>query len=560
MSMVKRADPAPASVHRSEEAFIIKVFSALGILATGIFGLLHILVEHNPTLGYLELLGSGGMVLNVLALVITKNSPLARNFFLLLVLALLMMMLLTGGIEGTGIFWFFIFPPAAFFLSGKVRGMIWMGALYLLMLAVVYISFLMNSPLPYPLVTIRQLLITLFVTIISIYIYQNSREKAELARRESQQDLQEYLDNMMTLNAKISPDRKILFANKVAKEASGLGDAVIGADFVDGNWWRFDPAVHKRVATAFQTALQGKKVSFVERLKVETPKGPRILPINFGMQPITDKGRIKYILAEGRDISEELEVEHAKSEFVTLASHQLRTPMSAIQWYAEMLLSGDAGKLTDEQHQHIQQIYTSNQRLNAIVDSMLMVSTLELGRLVIQPEPTDLVALAKKILSDELHLQPKYRELSIGEDYSAQLPKLPLDPVAIKTILRNVLSNAIKYTPDKGRITIKIHPSTKKLSGDSHGSVQIIVTDTGYGIPAAEQKNMFVKLFRAGNIKEKDTDGTGLGLYIIKELIEQVGGQISFVSAEDKGSTFTITLPIEGMKQRGRQTKANKSA
>lgn len=536
-----------ADTTKTDDASIIAFFSVLGIAALGIFGTLHVAVEHNPVLGYLELLGSLGILFNLGMLWVTKNIALAHNLFLLLVIVMLMVMLITGGTQGTGIFWFFIFPPAAFFLTGKLRGILWMGLLYLLTAGTMVLADIQNVPLPYSDVTIRQLLAVLFVVIIGTYIYQHSREKAESGKRESQEDLQEYLDNMTTLHIKVAPDKKILFANHAAKTALGLGEKLIGADFIGGRWWQFDPGVRERLQTAFQTVLGGKNVDFDTRIQTASTKSTPILPIKLSMQPITRKGRIKYILVEARDISLELEVEHAKSEFVTLASHQLRTPMSAIQWYSEMLLSGDTGKLSSEQRGHVQEIYTSNLRLKAIVDAMLMVSTLELGHLPIRPEPTDITEVSKQVLADELHNQPNVKDLQITEDYAAHLPRIPLDPLAIKTILRNVLSNAIKYTPPGGGITITIKRSDEKLSPSSTGSVMIAVKDTGYGIPIHEQKNIFVKLFRAGNIKEKDTDGTGLGLYIIKELIEQVGGRISFVSRQGKGSTFTILLPIEGM-------------
>lgn len=243
-------------------------------------------------------------------------------------------------------------------------------------------------------------------------------------------------------------------------------------------------------------------------------------------------------------------VESAKTEFLTLASHQLRTPVSAIKWYSELLLAGDAGPLDNQQREYIQQIYGSTARLNSIIDAMLLTANLDLGHLTVRPEPTDLALLCKVVLIDMLHIQSSPKKLDIQEDYHPNLPKIALDPQLTKTILRTVVGNAIKYTPAGGKIRISIQPDPQKLSTSSQGSLRIQVSDTGYGIPEGQQKDIFVKLFRAANIKEKDTDGTGLGLYVTKALLQQVGGRISFSSKENEGSTFMILLPVEGMAAR----------
>lgn len=533
-----------------EELFIVNVFALVGIIAAVLFGLLHIFIEHTPSIGFSLLACGGTMALIMLLLAYTRRAALARHLLLLAILTVLFVMLTTGGIQNTGIFWFFIFPPAAFFLVGKRAGTLWVAALYAGTLLVWGLRSLGLTQVPYSFVTIRQMLATLFVVSFSIFIYQHTRERAQAGKRESESDLQEYLDNMTTLSAKIAPDGTVLFANAVARQASGMNEAVIGANFLEGSWWTYDPAVHQRVNEAFQKAQHGEHVNYDEKIQVRTPKGPRTLVINFSMIPILEGNHLKYVLAEGRDISIELEIDRTKSEFVTLASHQLRTPISAIKWYTEMLLSGDAGRLSHEQHDYVQQVYNSNLRLNAMVDAMLMVSTLELGRLTIRPEPIDLAKLCHRVLIDQLHMQPASKKLEITEHYTKDIPNpMSLDPAIIKTILRNVISNAIKYTPAGGKLSLTIEPSPERLSARSTGSVHIIMSDTGYGIPVDEQKNIFVKLFRAANIRTKDTDGTGLGLFVTKGLLEQVGGRISFVSKEGKGSTFTIVLPKEGMEK-----------
>jgi signal transduction histidine kinase len=242
-----------------------------------------------------------------------------------------------------------------------------------------------------------------------------------------------------------------------------------------------------------------------------------------------------------RDVTKEREVDKAKTEFVSLASHQLRTPLSAVNWYAEMLLAGDVGKLNDEQKKYIDEIYKGNQRMVDLVNALLDVSRIELGTFAISPEPTQLTDISKSIIK-ELKPEIKKKNQVVSEDYEKNLPKINVDQKLIRIVIQNLLSNAVKYTPEKGRIGIEM-----KTSG---ANIEIKVADTGYGIPKPQQKDIFTKLFRADNVRQKDTEGTGLGLYIVKNIVEQSGGKISFDSTEDKGTTFYVTIPLGGMNKK----------
>jgi signal transduction histidine kinase len=244
------------------------------------------------------------------------------------------------------------------------------------------------------------------------------------------------------------------------------------------------------------------------------------------------------------DVTKEKEVDRAKTEFVSLASHQLRTPLSAINWFAEMLLDGDAGKITNDQRHYIRQIRESNQRMVELINSLLNVSRIELGTFAVEPEPTDILRLAKSVISEE-EAQIRAHNLRIIEKYD-KLPKLSVDPKLFRIILQNLISNAIKYTPGRGTVTVSI---TRQQGGrEKEENVLIMVRDTGYGIPKNQQGKIFTKLFRADNVLLKETEGTGLGLYIVKSIVEQSGGAIWFESEEDKGTTFYVTLPFKGMK------------
>lgn len=262
------------------------------------------------------------------------------------------------------------------------------------------------------------------------------------------------------------------------------------------------------------------------------------LPVTITVSPIfsgTDHiGTIEIF----HDISKEKAVDRAKTEFVSLASHQLKTPLSAIGWYTEMLLNGDAGPISDEQRGYLSEIEHGNKRMVELVNALLNVSRLELGTFTVQPEPINLVEMSRNVL---LEMKPKVtaNNLTIEERYDESVPVVPADPILMRIIFQNLLSNAVKYTGNGGKVAV----SVERVDG----SIAISVADTGCGIPKDVQPKIFSKLFRAENAKAIDSDGTGLGLYIIKSIMEQVGGSVRFSSEEGKGTTFTVTLPLTGM-------------
>lgn len=229
-------------------------------------------------------------------------------------------------------------------------------------------------------------------------------------------------------------------------------------------------------------------------------------------------------------------IDKLKSEFVALASHQLRTPLSIINLYSNLLLSEDTRKLTSDQKKYTQEIDKGVKRMAELIDAILNVSKIELGTFSGEPKPSKLTETLDAVLS-EFTPQAESKEISLSKHYDDGLPLVDIDPKLVSVVFQNLLSNSIKYTSYKGEIAV----SVKKQPRDS--GVVAVIADTGCGIPKNQQANVFTKMFRADNAKRKVTDGTGLGLYIVKAIVDNSKGKIWFESEENKGTKFFISLP-----------------
>ncbi len=262
------------------------------------------------------------------------------------------------------------------------------------------------------------------------------------------------------------------------------------------------------------------------------------LTVKLTSSPLVERNVIAGVVQVIRDVTREKEVDRMKTEFISLASHQLRTPLSAMRWYSEMLLAGDAGALTPPQQTFVQNISDSSDRMIALVNALLNISRIESGRIVIDAKEVDIIKLTTNIIGE---LQPRadIKKQQIILSAHTHLPLILLDPKLIHEVFVNLLTNAIKYTPEGGEIVVFI---SKKGT-----NILIQVSDTGYGIPASEKANVFRKFYRGSNITKIETDGTGLGLYLVKAIVESSGGEISFRSEAHKGTTFWFTLPIQGV-------------
>ncbi len=236
------------------------------------------------------------------------------------------------------------------------------------------------------------------------------------------------------------------------------------------------------------------------------------------------------------DITREKMVERMKTEFVSISAHQLRTPLSAIKWSLKMLLDGDLGEITEEQKSFIQKTYEANEKMIELINDLLDVTRIEEGRYLYKTEPAEIEEIIKKVLSSLKQIAINKKIELIFKKSKEKLPKIILDKEKIGLAIQNIVENAINYTLAGGKVTVSLKCVKKE--------VEVSVSDTGVGIPKDQQKRVFSKFFRGSNAIRMETRGTGLGLYITKNIIEAHGGKIWFESEEGKGTTFYFTLPI----------------
>ena len=218
-----------------------------------------------------------------------------------------------------------------------------------------------------------------------------------------------------------------------------------------------------------------------------------------------------------------------KDEFITMASHQLRTPLTAVKGYLSMVLEGDAGKLNDNQRKLLEQSYVSAQRMVYLIADLLNLSRLSTGKFIIESIPTNLADVVQGEV-DQLVETARSRDVALHYERPANFPELMLDETKIHQVVMNLIDNAIYYTSAGGNVDIELR--------ETKASVEYLVRDTGIGVPRAQQRHLFSKFFRAENARQARPDGTGLGLFMAKKVIAAQGGAIIFESLEGKGSTF----------------------
>ena len=336
---------------------------------------------------------------------------------------------------------------------------------------------------------------------------------------------------------------KIITINKTFHELLGYrSDEVIGKNtsevmpMLDENGIQ----LHEKNRPLFLAFSSGQKVS--ARHFLLKKDGSKFFAA-VTATPYVVNGKIIGAVKIFRDITVETEIDRAKSEFVSLASHQLRTPLTVIKWHAARLLEKwDKRDFTSaHKRRDVEEIYYTNQRMLELINAILNVSKIELGNLAVEPEEMDLVEIAEEVL-EELVLQIQGKSINLHKDFEALLPKIKADPKLMRIVVLNLLTNSAKYTDSGGKISVKIKREGQNLLFE--------VQDSGCGIPKKDYDKIFTKFYRTDAARKIDPEGNGLGMYIVKAIVDRAEGKIGFKSEEGKGTTFYVILPIEGTKKK----------
>ena len=354
--------------------------------------------------------------------------------------------------------------------------------------------------------------------------------------------------------AVIDEDGKIIGMNKVAGELLGITPAeCIGKRYDEVLFAKNEKGENISLNNQpMQIALAtGKKISTTLSSAITyyyVRKDETQFPAAITVTPVVLNNKIIGAIDIFRDITKDKDIDQTKSEFVSLASHQLRALPTSMKWFLEMLLSKEIGPLNEKQKEYFEEVYQNNQRMIVLIDMLLDVSRIELGVFMATPSPTDVAGLAKEVLK-ESELPIRAKKLNVKEVRAPNLPLIFADPKLLRIVLQNIILNAVKYTPADGKINIEISLKQKdeNIGGRKIGenSLVVVVADTGYGIPKNQYDKIFTKFFRADNMKEKDQDGTGLGLYLAKLITNRVQYDLWFESEINKGTVFYLAIPIK---------------
>jgi PAS domain S-box-containing protein len=274
----------------------------------------------------------------------------------------------------------------------------------------------------------------------------------------------------------------------------------------------------------------------VEKIWCERQDKKRI-PIMITAAPVVFKGKVIGVIIVYRDITKEKEIDKAKSEFVSLASHQLLTPLSNIRWYTELLMEKRTYS-KETQASYLSRIEDSGEKMVDLIQTLLNVSRIEMGTFTVETKLLNINGVVFSVL-EELQIKIENKKIKVTTEYDKEILQFNADPKLFRIVFQNLLSNAVKYTPENGKIEVRAKKEQDGILFEIH--------DNGYGIPENQKDNIFTKLFRADNVREVETEGNGLGLYIVKSIIENSGGKIWFESKINKGTSFFIKYPSSGM-------------
>lgn len=336
--------------------------------------------------------------------------------------------------------------------------------------------------------------------------------------------LNDYQDGIIILDL----TGRMVFSNRLAKQWFILPDQFTNEEFVN-----IFKACCKQDPDTLSIIINALLEERISQVQVETIKNKSLdvsfVPILDSKNQVVGKG---IYLHDNKGLKE---VEKSKTDFLSVVSHQLRTPLGSIKWNMEMLIGGDMGEITPPVKETLMEIYQSIQRMLTFVTDFLIVSRIDQNRVSDLPVEIEIINVINDVIKElKFVSNNKITEIEVVRVNNCN-PRLTIDSQRFRDVIQNILSNAVKYNLPNNKIIVTVM--------QNQNMVQISVADNGIGIPDENRDKIFSKFYRASNAVQASGEGSGLGLYVAKSYIEAWGGKIWFESTKGKGTTFYFTLP-----------------
>lgn len=460
-------------------------------------------------------------------------------------------LLISGGTGNSGLLWMFIFPNLLMFLAGFKRGRYLILALFGIIIAVTLLRYfgMLETAFSVPTMILFISVYSFHVLMVFYYEYIRSasyriitQQKNELdslyrVTRSERSQLTAILESIADGVLVLDKEKKILLVNNAALSMSGFTSIeLIGFPYAEKLKFVFAQSGEENRDFVNNVFEKGEPAKMESPTDLITKDGTR-LAVADSAAPIHDsEGKFMGVVIVFRDVTREREIDKMKSEFVSLASHQLKTPLTAIKYLLE-LITGPEAEIGKKERETINMLGESTERLVKLVDDLLDVSRIETGRKFnIIPTRNNLNQLISEVVEEQKPIaERKHIVINMQLDATANMD-LAIDKDKMYQVFKNLLSNAVKYSKDES--SVEIQTEKEELF------VRVHFIDHGIGIPEKDQPRIFEKLFRADNAQIHTDDGTGLGMYIAKAIVEAHGGTIAFTSKEGEGTTFTVSLKI----------------
>jgi two-component system phosphate regulon sensor histidine kinase PhoR len=372
--------------------------------------------------------------------------------------------------------------------------------------------------------------------------------KETLLRKKEMENTKEIKDKSIAIIANLSDpiivldeDHRFYLFNPAAQEILGVGIPDLKKKILDGKKKSSEKYSLENYRSLIKIKFKVKQITeerihdiSVEEVSLNHLGEDRVYKV-ITSKVTGDHGEYYGVMKIFYDLTREKRIDRMKSEFISVAAHQLRTPLSAIKWVVDMVVKGDAGKINKEQADLLTKAYKSNERMIRLVDDLLNVSRIEEGRFgynFARYKFDEIINIA----IDDIKTKADKKGVAILLDVEPSIPEIEVDRDRILMVLENLLDNAVKYTPAGGKIQLKAKAVLSEL--------EVRVKDDGIGIPEKDQAKLFSKFFRAENVVRMETEGTGLGLFIAKNIIEKHHGRLGYNSRENEGTEFWFSIPM----------------